>query len=196
MFFDTLVSGGCRLLHVLQIAAVFSCRVPTFSHSVPQPIYKHSRKWKKILNSLAATRIPLFAKTETGTTERNSQNQIRWRWKRPYPVLTVLAPFPSIHTPMSCPSITCAWGDLLQLPNLSDFSVAGSWTNLIVFRSGQIWFNQTWPNFGKVLNQGDVVLPNAKTPNLSPSSSFLLLGDILCSSLDVQLEIRSRLAAL
>lgn len=69
MFFDTVASGGCGFSRVLQIAALFSCKAPTLSHTVSQLIYKHSRKWKKILSYLAATRTPLLDKTETGTTE-------------------------------------------------------------------------------------------------------------------------------
>lgn len=72
MFFDMVASGGCGFSRVLQIAALFACKVPTLSHTVPQLICKHSRKWKKILSYLAATRTPLLDKTKTGTTEYNS----------------------------------------------------------------------------------------------------------------------------
>lgn len=64
LFSDMLVSGGCKFFHILQTAAVFFCRVPTFSPSVPQPLYQHSRKWNKVSKSLAATSILLLAKTE------------------------------------------------------------------------------------------------------------------------------------
>lgn len=68
MFFDMVASGGCGFSRVLQIAVLLSCKVPTFSHTVPQLIYKHSQ-WKKILSYLAATRTSLLNKTERGTTE-------------------------------------------------------------------------------------------------------------------------------
>lgn len=48
-----------------------------------------------------------------------------------------------------------------------------------MFRSRQIWFNQTWSKFGKVFNIRDVVPPNSTNPNLSPYSSSFFFWETL-----------------